>query len=204
MARITKNPVERKQELVDAAESLFLEKGYERTAISDIVKKLNVAQGTFYYYFDSKTDALEAVVQKTIAELEEELRAIVHRSDIDVLGKLNTMINSIFRFYRSKEKLAEYVHHESNTFLHDRLEKITHARLVPQLSEVVSDGVAEGCFTVPYPTETAEVLLEAIVHFLHQPDLASDHNRCERARSTLEHVLVTVLGIRDYSFRLDL
>ena len=47
--RITKNPEERRKELIDIAERLFIKKGYEQTAVSDIVKKAKVAQGTFYY-----------------------------------------------------------------------------------------------------------------------------------------------------------
>jgi AcrR family transcriptional regulator len=49
--RVTKDPEIRRKELMDAAEKLFLEHGYEETAVSDIVKKTGVAQGTFYYYF---------------------------------------------------------------------------------------------------------------------------------------------------------
>ena len=37
--RITKNPEERRKELIDIAEQLFIKKGYEQTAVSDIVKK---------------------------------------------------------------------------------------------------------------------------------------------------------------------
>ncbi len=49
MVRISKDPEERKNEIVDAAEELFVTKGYEKTSISDIVKKVGVAQGLFYY-----------------------------------------------------------------------------------------------------------------------------------------------------------
>ncbi len=45
-----------------------MEKGYEHTAIGDIVKELNLAQGTLYY-FSSKEEILEAVVEKSIADL---------------------------------------------------------------------------------------------------------------------------------------
>jgi len=50
MPRKTKPPEERKVELIDAAERLFSAKGYDETAVSDIVRDLNIAQGTFWYY----------------------------------------------------------------------------------------------------------------------------------------------------------
>ena len=204
MTRVTKNPVERKQELVDTAERLFLEKGYEQTAISDIVGEIGVAQGTFYYYFASKADVLEAVVEKTIATLEEELRAIMLRSNTDTPEKLNGMINTIFRHYRSKEGLIDCVHQEGNTFLHEKMKEMTHAKLVPQLIGVVAEGVAEGRFSVPYPEEAAEVILDAVVHSIHRPDLVSDRNRRTRVRITLEHMLVSLLGVGGHSFALKL
>ncbi|MCK4977088.1 MAG: helix-turn-helix transcriptional regulator [Anaerolineales bacterium] len=33
---------------------MFYTRGFENTSISDIVNKVGVAEGTFYYYFDSK------------------------------------------------------------------------------------------------------------------------------------------------------
>ena len=51
MARITKDPMVRMTEILDAAEELFYARGYHEPAISDIVKSTGVAQGTFYYYF---------------------------------------------------------------------------------------------------------------------------------------------------------
>ena len=52
--RITKEPEERKQEILDTAMRLFYEKGYEKTSIADIAKEIGVAQGLCYRYFPSK------------------------------------------------------------------------------------------------------------------------------------------------------
>ena len=45
MARITKDPVVRRNEIIDAAEELFYSVGYDETSVSDIVKSIGVAQG---------------------------------------------------------------------------------------------------------------------------------------------------------------
>lgn len=55
---------EKHQSLLDAAYTLFLEKGAGKTSISDIVQKANVAKGTFYLYFRDKEDILQALVYK--------------------------------------------------------------------------------------------------------------------------------------------
>ncbi len=67
MARIVKTPDERCSDLTATARILFYTRGFENTSISDIVNKVGVAEGTFYYYFSSKQAILEAVVEELIA-----------------------------------------------------------------------------------------------------------------------------------------
>ncbi|OCN01629.1 transcriptional regulator [Clostridium sp. W14A] len=62
MTRITKEPEERKQEILDAAMKLFSEKGYDKTSISDIAESLKIAQGLCYRYFASKEALFEAAI----------------------------------------------------------------------------------------------------------------------------------------------
>ena len=54
MARISKAPEVRRQELLNTAMELFARQGYEETSMSDIARAAGVAQGLCYRYFDSK------------------------------------------------------------------------------------------------------------------------------------------------------
>jgi AcrR family transcriptional regulator len=189
MARVTRNAEERKQELVEAAERLFLEKGYERTAVSDIVKAIRVAQGTFYYHFNSKASILEAVLERNFSVLESKLGSIAARPDIDPCEKFNQMINWVFRFNKGKRELIDNAHLESNTILHHRLEEMSHTKLIPH---------------APYPAETANVLFHAVVHLMHEHGLLSEKARRKRVRVALEHLLVRALGIEDHKISLKL
>ena len=47
-----------------AAQQLFLDKGVDATTISDIVAAAGVAKGTFYHYFQAKTDILLALRER--------------------------------------------------------------------------------------------------------------------------------------------
>ncbi len=195
MARTAKNPVERRRELVDAAERLFLRKGYERTAVSDVVRSIRVAQGTFYYYFDSKAAVLEAVLEKIFSALKNTLATINERSDIDPPEKFNKMLYRFFRFNREKRELFEAAHLEGNMILHHKLQEMGHSMLIPHLLEVIEAGVAQGQFHAPCPEETTDILFHAVVHLMHEPGVMSDRNRRNRYRVTLEHLFVSVLGI---------
>ena len=68
MARISKPPEERRQELIETARELFMSQGYEKTMVGDIVRQVGVAQGLFYYYFRSKQDIFLAVINQFTEE----------------------------------------------------------------------------------------------------------------------------------------
>ena len=62
--RVTKEPEERRQEIIDTAMRLFYEKGYEKTSIADIAKAIGVAQGLCYRYFPSKEALFDSTVDQ--------------------------------------------------------------------------------------------------------------------------------------------
>ncbi|HBT17621.1 MAG TPA: TetR/AcrR family transcriptional regulator, partial [Firmicutes bacterium] len=62
--RITKEYDERRNEILDTAEELFNMKGYDKCTVNDILKAVGIARGTFYYYFKSKEEVLDAIVSR--------------------------------------------------------------------------------------------------------------------------------------------
>ena len=104
MKRIVKDPEERRKELIDTAEQLFITNGYDQTAVSDIVKEVNLSQGAFYYYFESKEDVLVAILEKNVAVMEIALRQTADRTDLDEAVKLNAMFNQFISVNCIREK----------------------------------------------------------------------------------------------------
>ena len=204
MKRITKVPEERRRELIDTAERLFMEKGYEHTAISDIVKELNIAQGTLYYYFRSKEDILEAVVDKSIAVLEQNVILLTQDEGIDEAARLNAAINGILGFVSQRNDFIDFLHQDINAVMHAKLEKATVERIVPILSDLVAKGNAMGRFNIENPTETVLFLSTALVYIFHQPDINTDQQRREKLCQSLETILNRVLVAKNYSFMINI
>jgi len=204
MKRITKGPEERRRELIDTAERLFMKKGYEHTAISDIVKELNIAQGTVYYYFRSKEEILEAVVGKSITVLEQNVIQIIQDDGIDEATRLNAAINGILEFVSQRSDFIDFLHQDINAVMHAKLEKATVERIVPILSELVAKGNSRGRFNIKNPTETVEFLSTALVYIFHQPDINTDQQRREKLCRSLETILNRVMGVKNYSFLLKI
>ena len=65
-----------RQKLVEAAEAEFAEQGYERASISGIVGRAEVAQGTFYVYFEDK----KTVFVELVDSLGARLRAVLSQA----------------------------------------------------------------------------------------------------------------------------
>lgn len=57
----TRRYEKRYREAIDAAAAVFAEKGYDGASTKDIADRMNIRQGSVYYYFPSKEAALEEV-----------------------------------------------------------------------------------------------------------------------------------------------
>ena len=76
-------PQTTKSKIVDAAWSLFREKGYDETTIEDIISLSGTSKGTFYHYFNGK-DALLGSLSDIFDSYYEEL---VERLDPGMIGE---------------------------------------------------------------------------------------------------------------------
>ncbi len=159
MKRVAKDPTVRREELVDIAEELFLENGYEETPVSDIVKKAQVAQGTFYYYFKSKDEILDAIVDRYLDEFVKEAEEQIRRGDINAVEKMINFFKSGSRFSLDRKRLVNYLHEERNALLHLKIEKRGSSLIIPLLTEVIEQGTREGLFKTEYPHEAALLIL---------------------------------------------
>lgn len=67
--------------ILDAAEALILERGYAATSVDQIIDKLKVTKGTFFYHFKKKDDLARALIQRFAAADKRILDEFVTRSE---------------------------------------------------------------------------------------------------------------------------
>jgi AcrR family transcriptional regulator len=105
-----------RQKLLQAAETVFGEKGYEHASIADITREGGVALGTFYVYFPDKqsifvevVDGLGARLRRLIAESVEGLedRLEVEREGLRVFFQFASGHRSLYRIVRQAEFVDE-------------------------------------------------------------------------------------------------
>jgi AcrR family transcriptional regulator len=153
----------RRAELVSAAAEVFAQRGVANTAVSDIVRAAGVAQGTFYLYFDSKDDAVLAVVDRIAHGLCEQTAARIGAaaSAVDKLMSFSGVLSEAGT-QPGAAAVVDLMHRPENRLLHDRLAEDITQRLVPLLQAVVEQGVAEGVFDVGDPQAAAWFVLAGL------------------------------------------
>ncbi len=62
----------RKQQIIDTAKDMFINKGFQSTHIGQVCEHLDIARGTVYQYFSNKKEILYAILD-TVAESIEDI-----------------------------------------------------------------------------------------------------------------------------------
>lgn len=108
MGKIQDKKEMKRKALLEAAYSLFSEKGIE-TSISDIVNAAGVAKGTFYLYFNDKMDILHTLVyEKTSTVFANAVRALEKVKVFNVYDEILYIANNVIDQLSDDPKLLEY------------------------------------------------------------------------------------------------
>ena len=147
----------RKQELLKIAYDMFLTRGYENSSVDEIIAKAQIAKGTFYYYFSSKEQMLEDVIEMMI-ESEVEAAGQIMGSELPAPQKIVGIIASIKPTEKEKP-ISDALMQPENVLMHDKIRKKLIEVIVPLLSGAVEEGVREGIFSCDNIPERVRMLL---------------------------------------------
>lgn len=147
----------RKQDLLNIAYRMFIEKGYENTSVDDIIIEAGIAKGTYYYYFESKEATLEAVIEMMIEKAENIAKAALMNS-VPIPQKLASVV---YAFQPNKDEIVitDVLERKENIVMHDKIGKKIVEVAVPILSDIVREGIAQGIFACTNVEERVKMLL---------------------------------------------
>ncbi len=91
-----------KSRIIDIADLLFYQQGFEHTSFADIANKAGISRGNFYHHFKSKDNILDAVIERRLANTEKML-ADWHQEEASAEARIKCFIN-ILVMNRSKIK----------------------------------------------------------------------------------------------------
>ena len=91
-----------KERILQSAEELIYQKGYDATSISDIMEVADVGKGQLYYYFKSKKEIGLTVIQDILANWRKELFEEIFEADKSDSDKFSDMIDWVCQFHESQ------------------------------------------------------------------------------------------------------
>jgi AcrR family transcriptional regulator len=205
MSRIVKEPEVRYAELLNASEKLFMEKGYEQTAVSDVVKSLGVAQGTFYYYFKSKEDALDAVIELGMENDFASIKSYLARSRKSPAEKLafifNTSINASVEAMRKFQFNAKNMN-STSTYATGHRRRQGYKLLVPLYEKVINDGVKHKMFHIKNPKEAAIFIMGMYDALIYDEEGFPSETVMADRKKTVQVLVECLLGLEGGTFKL--
>ena len=163
MSERSKDPAERKKEFIDTAIKLFSKKGYENTTIEDIVARMDVAKGLFYYYFKTKDDVLYALVDDMVNCYGKNIEKIMSSDYPNAIERLIALMTPNSSNTERSKLLIGLFREEKNRGFHNVLVKKTSLLLEPALAKAITQGISEKVMVVKYPQQTAHTLVILLV-----------------------------------------
>lgn len=90
------NNEDKYERIIESAIEIISEKGFQKTVVSDIVKKAQVAQGTFYLYFPSKNALIPAIAERLLKMTLSKIKESMSESK-DFWHALKTYIDETYK-----------------------------------------------------------------------------------------------------------
>jgi AcrR family transcriptional regulator len=212
MVRIIKEYDERLNELLDVAQQLFFQKGYDVTSVNDIIETVGVAKGTFYHYFKSKDDLLDKLVDRWTKAALDRVNELTKREDINALDKLNKFFITI-RDYKVEnlelmKVFMKVLYRDENLIMRHKMLQNSLKWLTPEFIKIIKQGIKEGCFSPVDEEETAELIFsmalalsESMVKLLLEADRKPENlDKIEKRLRVYERSIERILGAPEGSF----
>lgn len=196
--RIVKEADIRKKEILDAAATLFAEKGYDNTSTTDLLEAVGIAKGTLYHHFKSKEAIMDALIERQTDYVLAEAGRIAADKSIPVEER---MIRTILALHVDTEEtegdeLIEHLHKPQNALMHQKTKRIIFQSVPPILAGILEDGIDQGLYDTPYPLEYMEMAMSYLDNILDEDMLElTDTQRLEKIRAFI-FSLERLLGVK--------
>jgi AcrR family transcriptional regulator len=165
ITNLTDKSAFRRNQILQASQELFNIKGFQETSINDIMKKVGAAKGGFYYYFETKEQILDVLVDQNTDAVVNAMIPIVEDLLLNPFDKLKFMLSEEIKTNLQNNTSTNHLHNIKNVDMHQKILIAMVKKLSPIMSKVIEQGMHEGIFKVNHPLEISEILITG-VHFI--------------------------------------
>ncbi len=155
-----KYPEQTVEKILSVSSKLFVEKGYDKTSVQDILDALGISKGGLYHHFKSKEEILDAVIQRHTQHAMGMLYDLIQNTEArNVKEKLQKIILTFATDTKT---------HEINTVLSSQIKNpqfvvsgVQNSVNIdaPIIAKLIEEGNRDGSFQTDDPALCAEVFL---------------------------------------------
>lgn len=166
-----------------------------------IAKNAGIGKGSIYYYFKSKDEIIDAVIERSYSLAIREYFANAGGQS-SVMEKLKTLFRSILaeEFKDSSKNVILPLHVQDDLLLHHKMMMTAIRTVSPILTAILAEGQADGSIHTEAPKESAEMIVAMLTFLLDISFFPADNESTYRKLKLYANVLETCLKTEKGSF----
>lgn len=155
-----KYPEETVRKILDTAERLFVEKGYDHASLQDIISATGLSKGAIYHHFSSKEDIFYSVCGRIGQRNGQVLAKVRDDGALSGLDKLRAIFKTSLQPERQAKMFCMMPYLLNNAkFLASEMQSI-FMEVAPEFIEpIIRQGMADGSIHTSHPRELAEAMM---------------------------------------------
>ena len=167
-AQAKARPDDTRARIVETADALFRRLGYAKTAVADIASELGMSPANIYRVFSSKTEIVEAICQRCLADLEEKAWAVA-RARGPAADRLERLVLEVLAYHKENLLVEKRVNDIVLVALENSWGVIeAHKDVMRTITElIVRDGIEAGEFEPVDPREAARFIQRSLIALEH-------------------------------------
>lgn len=175
-----------RQQILEAAKTLFAEKGFEATNVRDIINESNLSPGTFYNYFQSKEEIFEVLTNEIIDEIRNEIRQCYQNVRMD-REEITRALRKFFRIFLGNPRLMKFLS-RNQSYLRELRSQGRFDGMLSDLEKAIEDGVKNGMLP-PLPVKIVALAIFGAVFEIIATMVVTPNFAVDKAIETLAQLL---------------
>ena len=193
------NHNEKREQILDSMQRLMEEKNAKAISVSDIAQNAGIGKGSIYYYFKSKEEIVDAVIERSYSDAVSKAEELVKADGIDALTKMEIIFQTCREssMELSRREVDNFMERQQSALLHQQYIYIMVRNLRPILSDIIRQGNEEGSIRCKSPDETAEIVLIILTIKLDKYLSGSDMAQTKKTLDVFTYMLETSFHIKE-------
>lgn len=191
---------EKRNEILNVAGRLFSTKGYSKCTVNNIINDVGIAKGTFYYYFNSKEEVLDGIIEKVTEIIVARAEEAISNPEHSPVEKLLNIILSMRVSEEIDDDLMEELHKPENALMHQKSLSLMVTKITPILTKVIHEGISQGIFTSDFPRQYMQIFLTSAITLLDGGIFEVELEDKQLTLRALVALLEKMLGTKDETF----